>query len=95
MRFTFKFRDGEVGRGLCGTCRESQIMIDGQGRETALCHSIGMSPFVVRRAIHQCSSYTAVNQMTEYEAKEIAWLLETKGKVVGFVPPKKKADNDE
>lgn len=93
MQFTIKIRDGDVGRGLCGTCRESQIMIDHRAREIAICRSMGMTPFVVRAPVRHCNSYTAVNQMMEYEAKEIAWLLEKKGKTVGFVPPTKKKDD--
>lgn len=73
---------------LCDSCERSQIMKGcQQGQEIVWCHSLDKYlPF----PISDCTSYSRKGEMSEYEAKEIGWVLESKaGKVVGFKPPKK------
>jgi hypothetical protein len=80
---------------LCDSCRFS-IIIKGpqQYQERVYCSRIDdwkgkPLPFPVV----ECSDYCAKGGMTEYEAKEIGWVLEVKGdKVIGFKRPKQDRD---
>lgn len=74
---------------LCDTCQHS-VIVKGpqQGQEIVVCsfESLGRLPFPVV----ECSMYSMKGAMSEWDAKQIGWVLEVKaGKVVGFKPPKK------
>jgi len=76
---------------LCDSCYYSQI-IKGhqQGQELVFCDKSGMNKLPLPFPVVECNAYSKKGEMSEYEAKEIGWVLEvTKGVALGFKPPKK------
>ena len=88
MRLRMHVKEG-VARGLCGTCEESQIMRDETGKEHAFCGQHHSGQFPIPGVITECNKYKKLNQMTEWEAKQIGWIIEIHpGRAAGFGMPK-------
>lgn len=92
VRTRIRIREG-VSRGLCGTCQNAHITHDFDGKEVVMCHAI--RAYTVTRPVAECSDHLSKNQMTDWEAKQIGWILESKnGRVIGFKAPSKKDDSN-
>jgi hypothetical protein len=77
---------------LCRTCRYAHSYQTQTGREEVRCNSD--RPFIVQDSVTRCSRYYDRTKPALHEMSEIAWTLETsKGRVLGFKPPSKKADD--
>jgi hypothetical protein len=81
--------------GLCGTCRHAFITRgDGLSQHVIICERIHPAP-EVRFIVRTCSDYQERNKPSEYDMEKIGWVLEVKGgKVIGFRPPKKPAEDE-
>ena len=89
---SFKILDGtRPDKRLCDSCDYGHV-IKGpqQGQEKVYCTNRGLERLHVPFPVVECSDFCKKNQMTEYEAKQIGWVLEVSGgKTLGFKPPKK------
>jgi len=80
---------------LCLTClRGTVIQGFSESQRLVICHAIGEGtpvPFEVR----SCGTYEHKLEVSLYDMEKIAHILTHKdGKFIGFVPPKRKGDND-
>jgi len=78
-------------RDLCATCRwavRRQSSVSGW-TETR-CNAVSSSPRVPER-LAECNSYLDRNRLTLGEMVQIAWIVETKGKSIGFLTPEEVA----
>ena len=80
----------EFPKTLCESCTEGQVTDFADGTRKVWCDN-GMAPHLIDRPVQRCSGYSQKGKMTEYQAREIGWVLESR-KSVGFqwTPPKKK-----
>ena len=77
-----------VARGLCGSCRNSQIRTHDNGESLVECGQFYEHVHKVTRPVKECSEYLAKNAATEREMRETAWIIEVKkGKNIGFISP--------
>jgi hypothetical protein len=84
-------RDGtRPDKRLCDGCRYGQITKGpGQGDEIVICRRNDPSR-LMNFPVVECSGYSKLGEMDEWDAKQIGWVLEVKkGVVIGFKPPKK------
>ena len=95
MKINFKdSRHSGPATGLCKQCSSSHIRTDFQNVTAVWC-SIGSNLIPIEKAVIECSGYEEKGTMTEWEAKQIGWVLELKGdRVIGFKAPKKNNNND-
>ena len=92
IRTRMKIQEG-IRRGLCGSCKDAHITVDEQGNEAAFCCSMPHQLIRVNRVITECSGYRGANHMSEWDAKQIGWVLEVKGeRIIGFKAPSKMED---
>lgn len=77
------------GPGLCHSCKNSLVFRGAAESEvTVLCNALEKQ-FVVRVPVVECSSYANKLEKSEWEMKQIAWVLSTRnGKPIGFVSPR-------
>lgn len=74
---------------LCQSCKEAQVTTDVRGHTRIWCKN-QMQPIEITAPVAACNDHRAIGQMTEYDAKEIGWVLETrKNGAIGFRAPKK------
>jgi hypothetical protein len=78
---------------LCGRCENGQVMRSEFGHEETWCFNSHPAR-TIRFPVTSCNEYRREGEMTEYDAKQIGWVLEVKaGKVIGFKPPLRKGDD--
>jgi hypothetical protein len=79
---------------ICDTCCYSTIVRGSQqGQEVVICSELYPLRGVISWPVVECTSYLEKGSLTEQRAERIGWVLEVKaGKVVGFIPPKKKSN---
>jgi len=75
-----------TGGGLCGKCKQGQVMSNG--------HKVKIFCRAIEREIHfllsECTEFEDRKFKSEYDFQDIGWTLEMKGmKIDGFKPPKK------
>lgn len=90
MPFTI---DDPTDSGLCGRCDHSQVIRGDRLKDhTVLCN--WQHPALnITRLVRRCSLFEAKNSISKSEMEKIGWVLEVKGgKVIGFKPPKRGAD---
>lgn len=82
--------------GICGTCRNAQVMETRRGETIVMCTAMRSVSSVMRVTIPLvfCSAHEDKNTPTSWDMEKIAWTLstDTKGRVVGFTAPKKRED---
>ena len=72
---------------LCLSCRCCQRRVSAiNGREEIRCDALQNSP-VVRGPVAQCNRYLQQGSLTLYEMRDIAWVIEARGKQIGFLSP--------
>ena len=72
---------------LCLGCRFCLRRVSGTtGRQEIRCDALQGSP-IVRVPVAQCSRYLDQGSLTLYEMKEVAWVIEARGKKIGFLSP--------
>lgn len=81
-------------RGLCGSCRNGSFVRNSRDATTFDCERFRHIP---PGEIEHCTAYSDKAQMTEYQMKEIGWILTTDpvSKQIGFVRPGTKEHKDE
>lgn len=87
-----KVKDGTPlhgGKGLCHSCKHSHVFRAAAESDVFVrCQVSYEQNFFVTKPIVSCSEYANKLDKSEYEMKEIAWVLETKnGKPIGFISP--------
>lgn len=84
-----------LGRGLCATCREAQVIETDNHEIVTLCHAWGGEPPRIERTVVRCTDYDVRGAMNKHELEKIAWVVRTDktGKSIGFTPPVKKNDD--
>lgn len=97
MSVRLKVKDGtRPDKRLCDTCRSSTVLKGPQqGQEKVYCAQLGLnSAFETPFHVVECSGYNPKGSISEWEAKQIGWVLEVNGgKIMGFKPPKKEYEN--
>lgn len=91
----FKIINGTpIGESLCKTCRNAtRVQGFAESQEIIHCESLNK---VVPFPVFKCSEYRDRMHPTEWEFKQMAWILRSKGdRLIGFVPPKKHQEDDE
>lgn len=87
MKLNFK---GFSDSSLCDRCRYSHITITSTGMREVRCQKL-MNHTIAAPNIVKCNNYSQIGQPLQYEMEDQAWILEvSKGKIMGFVQPKKK-----
>lgn len=88
---SFTVRDGtRPTKRLCDMCRYARILKGPQqGHERVLC-TAGVDSVELTFPVVQCNTYCEIGAMSDWEAKQIGWVLEVKaGRVMGFKPPER------
>ena len=72
---------------LCASCRfclrrRSAIT----GRQETRCDALPQCP-VIRTQIAECNRYVEQGKLTLHEMVEVAWIVESRGKHIGFLSP--------
>jgi len=82
MRITVK----EFNKGLCARCRSGAFIRSERGRTRFECERFNHVPPGI---IEECTGFSDKNVMTEYQMKEVAWILtiDPKSKKIGFMSP--------
>jgi hypothetical protein len=81
------------GPGLCHSCKHSHVFRSAAESEiTVLCalpNQYGAPSFRIRKPVVECSEYANKLEKSEYEMKQIAWILASRGgKPIGFISPR-------
>ena len=75
--------------GLCTNCDNAHVVTDRRGRDIVFCDEMAYDTPIVG-GITECNRFEPYGFMTQYEAKQMGWVLENRpGKKIGFSPPKK------
>lgn len=96
MSFNIKGDKTKSDKRLCDSCTSSIIM-EGpqQGQEKVYCGRVNdFGTTEIKFPVVKCNRYTSMNEMSDWEAKQIGWVIEVKaGKFIGFKPPKKEYED--
>lgn len=93
---TVRLRVKDHQKTLCESCHDSHVVVDTRGDRIIFCRAYG-EMVEINRAIVECNRYERRGQMSEYEAKQVGWVLDLKSLqrgAAGFKPPKRKGDDD-
>lgn len=88
------------GKGLCHSCKFSHVYRAAAESDIVVrCRASYEHPIFIHKPVVECSEYANKLEKSEYEMKQIAWVLISKGgKPIGFVSSRearRKADNKE
>ena len=71
---------------LCSSCSQGMV-VQGHGKKLVRCNVLDA---LLTFPVLECSGYSPIGRMDEWEAGKIGWILEVRGgRVIGFKPPKK------
>lgn len=79
-----------VTQGLCGSCKWHVRVVFGNGEEWHRCSSLER---YLHDVVNYCDLHTRLDDMSIWDAKQIAWLLDTNKKgQIGFIKPQDLSD---